>query len=71
VVVAQTTRCQAKFVAYKICELTPGAHVQSNILHIKYAEKTDIRAWDLVFRSVCRVRVLVWVRVRKRKIIEQ
>jgi len=30
--------------------------------------KLIIRAWEFVFREVCRVRV--WVRVRKRKIIE-
>jgi len=36
-----TCRCQAKFLTCEISDLMPCAHAQSNILHIKYAEKTD------------------------------
>jgi len=34
-------QCQAKFLTNKISDFTPYAHAQSNIQHIKYAEKTD------------------------------
>ena len=34
-------RCQAKFLTCEISDFTPCAHAQSDILHIKYAEKTD------------------------------
>jgi len=34
-------RCQAKLMTCEISDFTPSAHAQSNILHIKYAEKTD------------------------------
>jgi len=33
-------QCQAKFPTCEISDLTPCAHAQSDILHIKYAEKT-------------------------------
>ena len=34
-------RCQAKFLTCEISNITPYVHAQSNIQHIKYAEKTD------------------------------
>jgi len=34
-------RCQAKFLTYEMSDLTPCALAQSNILHIKYAAKSD------------------------------
>ena len=34
-------RCQAKFLTCEISDFMPCAHAQSNIVHIKYAEKTD------------------------------
>jgi len=34
-------RCQAKFLTCEISDFTPCAHAQSNIIHIKHAEKTD------------------------------
>ena len=34
-------RCEAKFLTYEISDFMPCAHAQSNILHIKYAEKND------------------------------
>jgi len=33
--------CQAKLLTCKISDFTQCAHAQSNILHIKYADKTD------------------------------
>jgi len=33
--------CQAKFLTCAISDFTPCTHAQSNILHIKYVEKTD------------------------------
>jgi len=37
-----TTALEAESpVSSKISDFTPYAHAQSNILHIKYAEKTD------------------------------
>jgi len=33
--------CPAKFLTCKISDFTPCAHAQSDIQHIKYAEKTD------------------------------
>ena len=33
--------CQAKFLTYEIIDFTPSAHAQSDVLHLKYAEKTD------------------------------
>jgi len=35
------SRCQAKFLTCEISDITPCAHAHSNIIHIKYAEKTD------------------------------
>jgi len=32
--------CQAKFLTCEISDFMPCAHAQSDILHIKYAEKT-------------------------------
>jgi len=32
---------QAKFLTYGISDFTPREHVQSDIMHIKYAGKTD------------------------------
>jgi len=32
---------QAKFLACEISDFTPCAHAQTNILHIKYAERSD------------------------------
>jgi len=34
-------QCQAKFQTCEISDYTPFAHAQSNILHIKYNQKTD------------------------------
>ena len=34
-------RCHAKFLTCKISDVTSCTHAQRNILHIKYAEKTD------------------------------
>jgi len=34
-------RFQAKFLTWEIFDFTPCAHAQSNILHIKYADKND------------------------------
>ena len=34
-------RYEAKFLTCEISDFTPYAHAQSNIQHIKYAEKTD------------------------------
>jgi len=33
--------CQAKFLTFEISDFRPYVHAQSNIQHIKYAEKTD------------------------------
>jgi len=33
--------CQAKFLTCEISDFTPCTHAQSNILHAKYADKTD------------------------------
>jgi len=41
---SKTFRCRAlptRPVLSEISDLTPCPHAQSNILHIKYAEKTD------------------------------
>jgi len=32
---------QAKFLTCEISDLTPCTHAQSNIVHTKYADKTD------------------------------
>jgi len=42
--------CQAKFLTCEISDFMACEHVQSNILHIKYAEKPMIRAWCLAVR---------------------
>jgi len=34
-------RCQAKFLTCEISYFRPCTHAQSNILHTKYADKTD------------------------------
>jgi len=34
-------RCQAKFLTCEISDFTPCTNAQSNIPHIKYAEKSD------------------------------
>jgi len=34
-------QCHAKFLACEISNFTPCTHEQRNVLHIKYAEKTD------------------------------
>jgi len=34
-------RCQAKFLTCEISDFTPCMHEQGNILHAKYADKTD------------------------------
>ena len=52
----------------EISDFTPYAHAQSSILLAKYAEKTDDQG--LVFGVQVSVSGQVWVRVRKRKIIE-
>ena len=36
-------RCEAKFLTCKISDFTPCAHAQTNVLHIKYADKIDDR----------------------------
>jgi len=36
-----TVLCQTKFLTCEISDFTPCAHAHSNILHIKYAAKTD------------------------------
>jgi len=33
--------CQAKFLTCEISDFTPCTHAHSNILHIRYAEKSD------------------------------
>jgi len=35
------SRCQAKFPTCEISNFTPCTHAQRNILHTKYADKTD------------------------------
>jgi len=46
-----TTALEAESpVSSEISDFTPYAHAQSNILHTKYAEKTDDRAYGVVFR---------------------
>jgi len=40
-VVPSDSRCQAKFLTCEISDFTPCEYAYSNILHIKYAEKTD------------------------------
>jgi len=37
-----TIRCQAKFLTSEISDFTPCAHAQTNIIHIKYPEKTYV-----------------------------
>ena len=34
-------RCQAKFLTCEISDFTPCTHTQTDILHSKYADKTD------------------------------
>ena len=34
-------QCQAKFLTCEISDFTPCTHAQSNIVHTKYADKTD------------------------------
>jgi len=41
-------RCQANSLTCEISDFMPCTHAQSNILHIKHAEKTN--DWCLVFR---------------------
>jgi len=39
--VLRLSRCQAKFLTCEISDFTPCTHAQSNIVHTKYADKTD------------------------------
>jgi len=36
-----TIWCQAKFLSCEISDFTPCTHAQSDIVHTKYADKTD------------------------------